>query len=434
MTGVKPRSSARRVTSTASDTAMLPAPATSTPRKRSRPPRAKAIDTPMSTIASAASAGRSTPNTRSASTTSSTVKPIIATIGTITTRGSGAPWSCTLRVLSGAEGTTPIYGRPAAPGRGNRWAKTGPYGHVLTHRLRSAPSVGSSFRPSTTGRAADGTPPGALQHGPRDVLADHDRSRVRRPAPTGSRADPDGAALAGRARGRRGRSGWCSATGAAASPGPAASTARSPTSARRWVVAAFTAGAVTMLAADRRWPAQLGAAVAGALAGATSLVVATLVYYGPAQTGRLDLPDARGVTLVWSIVGVAVGVVIGAAGALWRCGAERPCRRSACLVVAGTAVTSEAYYLLDTGDAVDGRAVLIASPPPASACPCSRGLRWGALLGLVLVAVAGGPGVAAGRDRLARQRPTASPSSTAADARQSPPSERRPQSSRASRA
>ncbi len=158
-----------------------------------------------------------------------------------------------------------------------------------------------------------------------------------------------------------------------------------------WVVAAFTAGAVTMLAADRRWPAQLGAAVAGALAGATSLVVATLVYYGPAQTGRLDLPDARGVTLVWSIVGVGVGVVIGAAGALWRA-APNGLQATACLVVVGTAVTSEAYYLLDTGGVVDGRAVLIAVAAAGIGLPLLRGLRWGALLGLVLVAIAAVPG------------------------------------------
>src|SRR6478735_5683143 len=104
-----------------------------------------------------------------------------------------------------------------------------------------------------------------------------------------------------------------------------------------WILAAFVAGALPMIAADRRPRAQLGAGVVGALAGATSLVVATVVYYGPARTGRLDVPDARGITAMWAVVGIAVGVVIGAAGALWR-SAPSAAQAVGCLVVAGTAV------------------------------------------------------------------------------------------------
>ena len=73
----------------------------------------------MSTIASAASAGRSTPNTRSASTTSSTVKPIIATIGPITMRASRPCCSWAVVVHTGAD-TPSCYGDRSATARSAR--------------------------------------------------------------------------------------------------------------------------------------------------------------------------------------------------------------------------------------------------------------------------------------------------------------------------
>jgi Family of unknown function (DUF6518) len=158
-----------------------------------------------------------------------------------------------------------------------------------------------------------------------------------------------------------------------------------------WILAAFVAGAVTMVAADRRWAAQPGAAVAGALAGSTCLVVATLVYYGPAQTGELALPTARGVTLVWAFVGIGVGVVMGAAGALWR-SAPTLTQAAACLVAAGTAIAAEAYYLLDAGAYLDERPVLVALAAFGIAMPLLLGPRLAAPIGAVLVAVLAVPG------------------------------------------
>ena len=157
-----------------------------------------------------------------------------------------------------------------------------------------------------------------------------------------------------------------------------------------WILAAFVAGALPMIAADRRPRAQLGAGVVGALAGATSLVVATVVYYGPARTGRLDVPDARGVTAMWAIVGIAVGVVIGAAGALWR-SAPNAAQAVGCLVVAGTAVAAEAYYLLDAGD-TGARSVLVVLAAVGIGLPLLAGRRWAAPVGMVLVAVLAVPG------------------------------------------
>ena len=154
-----------------------------------------------------------------------------------------------------------------------------------------------------------------------------------------------------------------------------------------WILAAFVAGALPMIAADRRPRAQFGAGLVGALAGATSLVIATVVYYGPARTGRLDVPDARGVTAMWAIVGIAVGVVIGAAGALWR-SAPNALQAVGCLVVAGTAVAAEAYYLRDTG----ARSVLVVLAAVGIGLPLLAGRRWAAPVGMVLVAVLAAPG------------------------------------------
>src|SRR4051794_39221419 len=157
-----------------------------------------------------------------------------------------------------------------------------------------------------------------------------------------------------------------------------------------WILAAFVAGVLAMVAADRRPRAQFGAGVVGALAGATSLVVATVVYYGPARTGRLDVPDARGVTAMWAVVGLAVGVVIGAAGALWR-SAPNAAQAVGCLVVTGTAVAAEAYYLLDTGEP-GARSVLFVLAAAGIGLPLLAGRRWAALVGMVLVAVLAVPG------------------------------------------
>ena len=72
-------------------------------------------------------------------------------------------------------------------------------------------------------------------------------------------------------------------------------------------------------------------------------------------------------------------------------GAERRGRRSACLVVAGTAVAAEAYYLLDAGD-TGTRSVLVVLAAVGIGLPLLAGRRWAAPVGMVLVAVLAVPG------------------------------------------
>lgn len=132
----------------------------------------------------------------------------------------------------------------------------------------------------------------------------------------------------------------------------------------------------------------VGSAVAGALAGAICLVVATGVYYGPARTGRLDVAGVGSSAAVWGVVGAGVGVLFGALGALWW---SAPTRRQAtvCLVAVGTAITAEAYYLLDSGVASDllVRNVLVGVAITGAAVPLLLGVRWHAVAGIALVAV-----------------------------------------------
>ncbi|WP_116995891.1 hypothetical protein [Desertimonas flava] len=160
-----------------------------------------------------------------------------------------------------------------------------------------------------------------------------------------------------------------------------------------WIATAFAAGALARLMSAGRRPSDgvsnaVGSAVAGALAGAICLVVATGVYYGPARTGRLDVSGAGSSTVVWSVVGAGIGVLFGAVGALWW---SAPTRRqaAACLVAVGTAITAEAYYLLDSGVASDllVRNVLVGVAVAGAAVPMLLGLRWHAVAGIGLVAL-----------------------------------------------
>lgn len=160
-----------------------------------------------------------------------------------------------------------------------------------------------------------------------------------------------------------------------------------------WIATAFAAGALGRVMSSGRRPSDgvsnaVGSAVAGALAGATCLVVATGVYYGPARTGRLDVVGAGSSVVVWSVVGAGVGVLFGALGALWW---SSPTRRRAavCLVAVGTAITGEAYYLLDSGVASDVlvRNVLVCVAVAGAAAPLLLGVRWHAVVGIGLVAV-----------------------------------------------
>ncbi|MGH9136424.1 MAG: hypothetical protein ACRD0G_05160 [Acidimicrobiales bacterium] len=157
-----------------------------------------------------------------------------------------------------------------------------------------------------------------------------------------------------------------------------------------WIAAAFAAGVVAMVlfpSTTRSTAGHFAAALAGATAGASALVVATVVYYGPARTGGLTFDGALAATAVWSAIGIGVGTVFGAAGALWR-SAPAVGGRVACLVIVGTAITAEAFFLLDTAasDALVRR-VLVVVAVAGAAIPVLAGLRWQALVGVGAVAM-----------------------------------------------
>lgn len=166
-----------------------------------------------------------------------------------------------------------------------------------------------------------------------------------------------------------------------------------------WIAAAFVAGAVggslvPRQADDRLVGRARPAAIVGAITGATCLVVATIVYYGPARTGSLDVSGAGSSTAVWTGIGVSVGVAFGAIGALWRT-ARGMSVRLACLVAFGTALTAEAYFLIDIGAAGNesvARHVLDAVAIAGLAAPLLLGFRWQAVAGIALVAVLAAPG------------------------------------------
>lgn len=119
-----------------------------------------------------------------------------------------------------------------------------------------------------------------------------------------------------------------------------------------WVIAAFIAGAVRAgpdgSRSDGLARPHLAAGFAGALAGTIGLVVATIVYYGPARTGSFDFHGAAVRTVFWTMVSVAAGVVFGAAGALWRVSSSDTVRATS-LVGLGTVIAGEAGYLIAVG-------------------------------------------------------------------------------------
>jgi hypothetical protein len=165
-----------------------------------------------------------------------------------------------------------------------------------------------------------------------------------------------------------------------------------------WILAAFAAGAATMvLTGGRRASStlgrQLGSGIAGALAGSTCLVAATIVYYGPARTGRLDPTGAGSATAVWAAVGLAVGLVFGAFGAWWRSAPSR-WQAAACLAATGLAITAEAVYLLDAGVGAEpvAREVLVLVAAAGVALPLLAGRLGPALVGALAVALLALPG------------------------------------------
>ena len=118
-----------------------------------------------------------------------------------------------------------------------------------------------------------------------------------------------------------------------------------------WVAAAFASGAVAAArpsATTRRVPRPVPEAVTGAVAGTICLVVATIVYYGPARTGGFDFSGAVFRTAFWTAAGVAAGVLFGAAGAVWRA-ASNPRLRAVGSVAFGAIVVAEAAFLVVAG-------------------------------------------------------------------------------------
>jgi hypothetical protein len=99
-----------------------------------------------------------------------------------------------------------------------------------------------------------------------------------------------------------------------------------------WLVGAFAAGALA------------GGAVRGALAGAGTIVVGVATYYVLFHfvSGSLGLKYSVVVGFAWSIVGVAIGAVLGWAGDAWR---RRRHEAIAVALLAG-ALAGEAILLL----------------------------------------------------------------------------------------
>lgn len=123
-----------------------------------------------------------------------------------------------------------------------------------------------------------------------------------------------------------------------------------------WLVAAFAAGA---LAPGRRL---------AALAGAATIVVGTLAYYGSVAAYHgvtqlhLPLQGARyGVlmAIAWSAAGLAVGAAFGTAGVLWRRGGRSLWSAAGAAALAG-ALVGEALLLQAAWDSPWAQRVLAA--------------------------------------------------------------------------
>jgi len=118
-----------------------------------------------------------------------------------------------------------------------------------------------------------------------------------------------------------------------------------------WVAAAFASGAVAAArprAPEGRVARPIPEAIAGAVAGTICLVVATIVYYGPARTGGFDFSGAVFRTVFWTVAGIGAGALFGAAGAVWRA-ASNPRVRAVGSVAFGAIVVGEAAFLVVAG-------------------------------------------------------------------------------------
>jgi len=175
-----------------------------------------------------------------------------------------------------------------------------------------------------------------------------------------------------------------------------------------WIVTAFVAGAVTTAAgassvdqgaastARRSVVRVAPVAALGAASGAACLMLATFVYYGPARTGAMSVAGAVTPTIVWSVAGVAVGAVFGAAGAIWRA-TNSTSQSTAALVLVGTSIAAEAMWHLSQrtyGDEPLTDLMLATLAAIGIAVPCLAGDVRRAGAGMALVALLAVPGTA----------------------------------------
>lgn len=147
----------------------------------------------------------------------------------------------------------------------------------------------------------------------------------------------------------------------------------------RWVVALGVPWLLTAFAAG----AMVGDRVLGALAGITTLVVGTLVYYAVRISGgggfvASDLTTTRAGLIVagWCAASVAGGAAFGLAGAAWRTGNLRA--HVTAVSLAGGALVGEALLLMHEWAGRGARSVLAAELAVGIAAPLvlTRERRW----------------------------------------------------------
>jgi hypothetical protein len=102
-----------------------------------------------------------------------------------------------------------------------------------------------------------------------------------------------------------------------------------------WVVIAFVAGVA------------VGRPAAGIVGGVLALAVGVATYYVGAVVFWADrVPDLRLTVLVWMVVGLVAGSILGGAGGTWA-GGERRWRPLAAALLSGALLAEAAYYARD---------------------------------------------------------------------------------------
>ena len=131
----------------------------------------------------------------------------------------------------------------------------------------------------------------------------------------------------------------------------------------RWVAGL----GVPWLAVSWAVGALAGRSVAGAVAGAVSLTVATLTYYVLFIRGSATLAILP-VAIGWSLASVAAGGLFGLAGGAWRSASVTAVRVGAVALLAG-ALAGEALLLASEWPGPVARTLLVAELAAAAALP-----------------------------------------------------------------